>query len=172
MALRGYLIGRSPLRMRTTQFAKASGRLPFAQALRLPRDLSRPFTMRIWKGEQEIPVNLPPNIPQPPDFVTASNATAYLCAHKTAGCEKKPYARLDACSVDDTAAPARANVAVQVTLYVPPPGYAGGIEMTVYDYGSDMAKGLKSLNARIEHCTLSGEVKEGRLWYGDEADEH
>ena len=44
--------------------------------------------------------------------------------------------------------------------------------MKVYENGSDMAKGLKSHDARIEHCTLSGEVKEGRLWYGDEADEH
>ena len=44
--------------------------------------------------------------------------------------------------------------------------------MKVYDYGSDIVKGLKSLDARIEHCTLSGEVREGRLWYGDEADEH
>ncbi|KAI7222595.1 hypothetical protein KC333_g991 [Hortaea werneckii] len=150
--------------------------------------------MRIWKGKQEIPVNLPPNIPQPPDLDAcleryslsmrlqdgcsleeykeiAANVEKYAPSI-IAGCEKKPYARLDACSADDTAAPARANVAVQVTLYVPPPGYPGGIEMTVYDYGSDITNGLKSLDARIEHCTLSGEVKEGRLWYGVEGDEH
>lgn len=40
--------------------------------------------------------------------------------------------------------------------------------MEVYENLSDIAKGLKSLDARIQHCTLSGEVKEGGLWYDDE----
>ncbi|RMY11874.1 hypothetical protein D0866_14290 [Hortaea werneckii] len=178
MALRGYLIGRSPLRMRTTQFAKASGRLPFTHALRLPRDLSRPFTMRTRNGEQEIPVALPPNVPQPPDLDAcferyslsmrlqdgcsleeyqeiAANVEKYAPSI-IAGCEKKPYARL---RERRRSASSRER-------------YPGGIEMKVYDNGSDMAKGLKSLDTRIEHCTLSGEVTEGGLWYDDEADEH
>ncbi|RMZ16603.1 hypothetical protein D0860_00993 [Hortaea werneckii] len=189
-AIRRCLFGRSPMRMRTTQFAKASGRLPFTQSLSLPTISTRAFTMRTRDGEHEVSVALPPNVPQPPDLnhcferyslymrlqdgcsveecqEVAATLEMYA-ARIIAGCEQKPYAHLDAGSADDTAAPARANVAVQVTLYVPPPGYPGGIEMTVYDSGSDIAKGLKSLDARIEHCTLSGEVKEAGLWYGDD----
>ncbi|KAI6879206.1 hypothetical protein KC318_g10948 [Hortaea werneckii] len=94
--------------------------------------------MRTRNGEQEIPVALPPNVPQPPDLDAcferyslsmrlqdgcsleeyqeiAANVEKYAPSI-IAGCEKKPYARLDACSANDAAAPARANVAVQVTL--------------------------------------------------------
>ncbi|RMY95896.1 hypothetical protein D0861_00418 [Hortaea werneckii] len=146
--------------------------------------------MRTRDGEHEVPVALPRNVPQPPDlnrcferyslsmrlqegcsveeYQEVAQTLEMYAARIIVGCEQKPHARLDAGSADDTAAPARANVAVQVTLYVFPPGCPGGIEMKVYDDGSDIAKGLKSLDARIEHCTLSGELKEGGLWYGDE----
>ncbi|RMY73231.1 hypothetical protein D0864_10262 [Hortaea werneckii] len=183
MAARRYLFGRSPMRMQTTQFAKPSGRLPFTQSLSLPMISARPFTMCTRDGEHEVSVALPPNIPQPPDlnhcFVERYSLSMMLrdgcsveecqgvaatlemyAARIIVGCEQKP--------ADDTAAPARANVAVQVTLFVPPPGHPGGIEMKVYENLSDVAKGLKSLDARIEHCTLSSEVKESGLWYDDE----
>ncbi|GAB1735456.1 hypothetical protein NU219Hw_g3087t1 [Hortaea werneckii] len=147
--------------------------------------------MRTMDRDQEIPVALPPHVPQPPDEDACSERyglTMWLqegcsveeyqeiaakletyAASIIVGCEQKPYASLDAGSANDTAAPARAHVAVKVTLHVPPPGYPGGIEMTVYDNFSDMTKGLKSLDARIKHCTLTGYVTDAGLGYADEA---
>ncbi|KAI7355211.1 hypothetical protein KC320_g2941 [Hortaea werneckii] len=190
-AIRRFLFGRSPMRMQTTQFAKASGRLPFTQSLSLPMISTRPFTMRTMDGKHEIPIVHPPGVPQPPDLndcferysLTVSlqdgcsveeyqDVAATLekyAASIIVGCGKKPYAHLDAGSANGAAVPARANVAAQVTLFVPPPGYPEMIEMKVYENGCDLVEGLKSLDARIKYCTLSGEVKEGGLCYGDEA---
>lgn len=116
MALCRYLIGRSPMRMQRTQFAKASGRSPFTQALRLPRNFRRTFTMRTMGRDQEIPVALPPHVPQPPDEHACSERyglTMWLqegcsveeyqeiaakletyAASIIVGCEQKPYASL------------------------------------------------------------------------------
>lgn len=116
MAVRRYLFGRSPMRMRTTQFAKPSGRLQFTQSLSLPMISTRPFTMRTKDGEHEVSVALPPNVPQPPDLnhcferyslsmrpqdgcsveecqEVAATLEMYA-ARIIAGCEQKPYARL------------------------------------------------------------------------------
>lgn len=102
------------MRMQTTQFAKASGRLPFTQSLSLPMISTRSFTMRTRDGEHEVSVALPPNVPQPPDLndcferysLTVSlqdgcsveeyqDVAATLekyAASIIVGCEKKPYA--------------------------------------------------------------------------------
>ncbi|RMY79473.1 hypothetical protein D0863_00060 [Hortaea werneckii] len=182
-AIRRCLFGRSPMRMQTTQFAKASGRLPFTQSLSLPMISTRPFTMRTRDGEHEVSVALPPNVPQPPDLndcferysLTVSlqdgcsveeyqDVAATLekyAASIIVGCEKKPYAH--------SRERRRSTGSRELTLFVPPPGYPEMIEMKVYENGCDLVKGLKSLDARIKYCTLSGEVKEGGLCYGDEA---